>query len=214
MDNHIALLDEQGRASRRGAIRRLDVSGEALGSQHSPFWVGSGDDITPAEGVTITTVSVVDGAFTVHVHIIDTPDPITMPLRIGGYAVANPKPSPRDPARVTSPLLVSGLHPLSEGLEAGTHETRSSNPYGDGVAVPILRGHHSGLTSVHVVATELRGTGTVATRTPRVTQTLIDGDTVSIDIDLSDGSSRTLTTSTARRAAEYRGKEPRDSTTP
>jgi hypothetical protein len=117
VDNHIALLDEQGRASRRGAIRRLDVSGEALGSQHCPFWIGASNEIMAAEGTTITTVSVVDGAFIVHVHIINTPDPITMPLRIGGYAVAHPNarpnPSRRDPARVTSPLLVSALHPLS-----------------------------------------------------------------------------------------------------
>lgn len=209
VDNHIALLDAQGRPSRRGVIHRLDVTGEALGSQHRPFWLDADDQPIGAEGVTITTVSVVDGAFVVHVHIVDAEAPVTAPLRVGGYAITDAEGRPDDAsptcARVSSATLESALHALSDGLRPSIARGDASSPCGGDTRIPALSGVHRGTRSVHVVAAELRGADTIVPSPPRLSELAVEGDAVRVTIAFDSGASRALRISTSDRTASCGG---------
>ncbi|KRC62323.1 hypothetical protein ASE14_00245 [Agromyces sp. Root81] len=197
VDNHVAVLDERGRASRRGAIERLPGGEHVLASAHLPFWADPGADTPePVPGVRIATASTTHGATVVHAHVVASDSATRLPLRFGGFAIAAttaPAAITADPrASVVGDGVVSTIEALSPGLSAGVHRATASSPLGPHTAVPVLTGTHSGPRSIHVVATVLTGAPHSPDERPIRAEVRHDDDLVRVEIVFGDGTRRVL----------------------
>lgn len=200
VDNHIALLDEDGRASRRGAIDRVPAlgDGEALASAHLPYWAEPSAEPggTRLAGARITTASLAHGPYAVHLHVVESDDARDLPVRIGGFALAAATPPAESigPARATvdDGRLVSSVVDLLGDHVPGVHRSAATSPYGEATAVPVLTGDHAGGRSVHVVAVFLGGTGTTTTPVPRLLALEASEPEVLARVDFGDGAARML----------------------
>lgn len=202
VDNHVALIDEQGRASRRGAIERLPAAAGALASAHTPFWAEPGDG-TPeiAIGTRIATTSVAHDATIVHLHLVTSEGQLELPIRFGGFAIAAELPPDAIVTGTRSSAWSGGLTSSIEALvgatTTGTHRSEGTSPLGAHSAVPTLTSRHSDGRSVHLVATRL--VGDTATDAPPVdagrsveARLTDDGELVRVELRFVDGVRRRL----------------------
>lgn len=127
VDGHFALLDEDGRASRRCAIRGSHTEGRISGSVHVPQRDGKG-----VPGSAVTTVSFLggeDGRYEVRVHLVRAA--AGQRVREGGFAVAAGEPE--------------HLHVVSHGARASTSASPSSDRTGPERPVEAIRSSVVGL---------------------------------------------------------------------
>ncbi|MGX5697954.1 DUF2264 domain-containing protein, partial [Agromyces soli] len=210
VDAHVALIDARGRASRRGAIERIEtLEPGVLASAHEPYWAepdaAFGDVETVWSGVRVSTASLVHGACSVHLVLAESAPDLELPLRIGGHALAGgvapgssteARPTGLAASRIEDGRLVSVVHDLLGGLAAGVHRTSGTSPYGAEVAVPLLDGRHVGPYSVHLVAFELRGAFAEAPEEAAPLPALValeaSGDRISAELEFGDGTRRSL----------------------
>ncbi|QDZ15376.1 DUF2264 domain-containing protein [Humibacter ginsenosidimutans] len=138
VDSHIALLDDDGNASRRSALRGSRVEGEIAGSVHLPQLNRS---LLP--GCAITTVSFVHDELEVRAHLVEAPS--NRRVREGGFAVADAAPpvsgvgSDHAWARGEAGIMAAciGLHGWSE---ASVFRYDGANAMADHSATPALFG--------------------------------------------------------------------------
>jgi len=138
VDSHLALLDDDGRASRRSAIRGSRVDGTVAGSVHLPQL-----DRVLLDGCAVTTVSFVHEAMEVRAHLVESPH--ARRVREGGYAVADAVPPASGTAHdsawaraadgITAACI--GLHGWSE---ASVFAYRGANAMAEHSATPALFG--------------------------------------------------------------------------
>ncbi|MFC9560471.1 DUF2264 domain-containing protein [Agromyces sp. NPDC056965] len=192
LDNHVALIDERGRASRRGAIERLPAAPGSLTSAHTPFWAEPGADTPePATGTRIATASVAHDATIVHLHLVTSDETLELPVRFGGFALAAevaPAASVVDSrSSVSAGGLTSSIESLIGTPTAGVHRATDTSPLGPFTAVPTLSDRHSGPRSVHLVATRL-GRGPADAAPIAVEAAYDDGERVRVELRFPDGS--------------------------
>ena len=140
VDGHLALLDEDGRASRRAAIRGMRTVGEVSGSVHLPQLDGR---VWP--GCAVTTVSIVHGDQELRAHLVESTRAWT--VREGGAAVADDAilRTVVDPAVAVPRATVVGRDGLAATI-VGLHgwdraeavAYRDANAFGPHSAVPAL----------------------------------------------------------------------------
>ncbi|MFJ3956077.1 DUF2264 domain-containing protein [Arthrobacter sp. NPDC090010] len=89
VDNHMGLIRQDGSASWRGRIHRLEAGPGALASFHRPVWSESEDEREQA--VTVASATTAHGGYQLRVHRVSVPDPAEqsggLVLREGGWAV-------------------------------------------------------------------------------------------------------------------------------
>ncbi|NRQ35578.1 DUF2264 domain-containing protein [Nonomuraea sp. NN258] len=147
VDNHLALLGPGGVPSRRTAVEPLACAGDTASSRYET-----------AGGATVTSTSVVRGAWEIRVHEI-TGATDGGEAREGGYAVADASP-PAVAAGVGWALarradgLTSAVVGLHGWRESGVERDVESNAFGPHSAVPCLRAGEPGL---HVSLVVLSG---------------------------------------------------------
>ncbi|MBO0608543.1 DUF2264 domain-containing protein [Myceligenerans salitolerans] len=189
-DQSVVLLDGAGRATHRTGFRTLgtelvDGTCAVLASVAEAHWLdadptapdhGSGRPGTAARAGTVTTVSVVRGAWEVRCVRVDalaTGDdgtPSARSLEISGWAVSGSEISHGASGHVVAGGMRSRVVPLSGALRAGTREAADATPLGPRSAVPF--GHLDPDATVPIgtwlaVAVELAGgTGPTATASP------------------------------------------------
>ncbi|GIG30163.1 DUF2264 domain-containing protein [Cellulomonas marina] len=174
VDQSVVLVDAAGRRSHRTgfAVLGLDdaptttttttadgspaaVSATALvaGSRAAAHWVsaepgpahGSGLAGTAQGAGTVTTVSVVRGAWEVRLVRVEDAAPAAVALEVGGWALADGTPPAEGPAgTVRTDRLVSAVVPLPLGGECEQGGLRverrtDASPLGTHAAVPVLR---------------------------------------------------------------------------
>ncbi|MEV8565052.1 DUF2264 domain-containing protein [Streptomyces sp. NPDC051322] len=142
--NHLALIDPEGRPSRRRRIHPLTCDGRTASSWYEDA------------GARVETTSVLHGPWEIRVHRVDAPEGVT--IREGGHPVAHQeRPSAEAGpgwalARTADGLTsaVVGLYGWDRG-EARVARDVQANAYGPHSATPVLgRPHHPGGRSVQV----------------------------------------------------------------
>ncbi|GAB3795536.1 DUF2264 domain-containing protein [Humibacter antri] len=138
VDSHFALLDDDGNASRRSALRASRVEGDIAGSVHLPQ-LGR----RLFDGCAVTTVSFIDGPYEVRAHLVQSPQGHR--VREGGFAVAGPVP-PASAAEGTvawarnADDVICGVVGLHGWDEAVIVEHSGANAMGDHSVTPALYG--------------------------------------------------------------------------
>ncbi|MGW4897039.1 DUF2264 domain-containing protein [Kitasatospora sp. NPDC004240] len=159
LDQSVVLLDAEGRATHRTGFETLAVTqpngAAALASRARCHWVdpdrtapdhGSGRPGVAVDAATLTTVSLVRGAWEVrcvHVDPADAPGwPAVVALRIGGWPVTADRP-PLVRTEGTTASAVAAHTSTTVGLlgctEAGVDQAHDATPLGDRTATPWLR---------------------------------------------------------------------------
>ncbi|MEL5953437.1 DUF2264 domain-containing protein [Streptomyces sp. CLV115] len=178
IDSHLALVDADGRASRRGAIRAMRVDGTIAGSVHLPQIDGR-----QLPGCAVVSVSLPDGEHEVRAHLVRSPGGRT--VREGGWAVADDVPptaqlDPEAPsATVTTTggltARVTGLHGYDDARAFGY---RDADALGRCAAVPALfasaRAGDTVLVSLHTL------TRTATAAPPEPPAVRVDGTLVTV----------------------------------
>jgi hypothetical protein len=144
VDNLISLVDQNGRASNRGRIRRIAVGTRSASSWHKA-WLG-------IEGPwRIETASVVHGGWEIRCALVEGPAGAL--VRSGGYAVAGESlptasvqasPASASASARNSDGLMSAVVNLHGYDEAGVHRDLGANPFGPHSATPYLTVSHPG----------------------------------------------------------------------
>jgi hypothetical protein len=168
VDSHFALLDGDGNASRRSALRGSRVDGAIAGSVHLPQLYRRLFD-----GSAVTTVSFIDGPYEVRAHLLESPR--GWRVREGGFAVAGAEPpvaemsepersvpersdpERSEPGRSEVAAWASGGDDVIAGI-AGLHgwydaavlAYQGANAMGRHSATPVLFGDSAPGTSVFV----------------------------------------------------------------
>ncbi|WBQ01878.1 DUF2264 domain-containing protein [Kribbella sp. CA-293567] len=151
VDNLTSLVDQHGKSSYRGRIRRLGVGVRSAASWHKA-WLGT-DGPWPIE-----TASVVHAGWEIRCSLVDGPAGVL--VRSGGYAVAgNSLPTatvgegPAWASARNSDGLMSAVVNLHGYDEAGVHRDLGANAFGPHSATPYLTVAHTGgsLVLVHAV---------------------------------------------------------------
>ncbi|GAB4052788.1 DUF2264 domain-containing protein [Catellatospora paridis] len=196
LDQSVVLLDAHGEATHRSGFTTLDVQllgGDAavLASRARCRWVkpdrnapdhGSGLPGDAVDAATVTTVSVVRGAWEVrliHVDPAGAPgwDQVTA-LRVGGWPIPAaaaddrsnpvaspqagpaPRPEPQTPGRLVAEAVGTTLTSTAVGLHgldvAGVHTVHDATPLAECTAIPWLQAR-PGRTAWHVAAFALNG---------------------------------------------------------
>ncbi|WP_432935522.1 DUF2264 domain-containing protein [Kribbella sp. CA-253562] len=196
IDNLICLVDQEGRSSTRGRIRRLGIGTRTASSWHKA-WLGT-------EGPwPIETTSVIHGNWEIRVSLVDGPAGAL--VRSGGYAVAadslphatadSPASSPGAASSASADVLagtpaspapsaVWASARTSDGLQssviglygytaAGVHRGLGANAFGPHSATPYLTAPHTGEPAVLVHAVLL-------TRDALAPQALAEGIDVAV----------------------------------
>ncbi|TDU84478.1 hypothetical protein EV138_6949 [Kribbella voronezhensis] len=148
VDNQIALVDQQGRTSVRGRIRRLSIGARSAASWHKA-WLGEDGPWA------IETASVVHGGWEIRCSLVEGPAGAL--VRSGGYAVASDSlPSATVGEGWASARNADGLMSAVVGLhgyaESGVHRDLGANPFGPHSATPYLTAVHVGEPLVLVYA--------------------------------------------------------------
>jgi hypothetical protein len=151
VDNLTALVDQHGRASNRGRIRRIAIGTRSASSWHRA-WLGT-------EGPwRIETASVVYGGWEIRCALVEGPAGAL--VRSGGYAVAAESlptatvgASPASASARNSDGLMSAVVNLHGYDEAGVHRDLGANAFGPHSATPYLTVSHPGepVVLVHAV---------------------------------------------------------------
>ena len=170
IDNLTSLVDQQGRSSARGRIRRLGIGARSASSWHKA-WLGE-DGPWPIE-----ITSVVHGGWEIRCALVEGPAGAL--VRSGGFAVAGDSlPSATAGTAWASARNADGLMSAVVNLHgydaAGVHRDLGANPFGPHSATPYLTTAHSGepLVLVHAV---------LLTRDAIRPQALAEGIDVAVD---------------------------------
>jgi hypothetical protein len=151
VDNLTSLVDQHGKSSYRGRIRRLGVGTRSAASWNNAWLGGDGPWV-------IETASVVHGGWEIRCSLVDGPAGVL--VRSGGYAVAGDSlPTATvggDPAWASARNpdgLMAAVVNLHGYDEAGVHRDLGANPFGPHSATPYLTAAHGGepLVLVHAV---------------------------------------------------------------
>ncbi|WP_285726947.1 DUF2264 domain-containing protein [Psychromicrobium xiongbiense] len=200
LDNHVAVLDEYGTASRRLRIHRLPARAGSLASYYRPVWGMQDPEESPWR---ISTVTATTGGYEVRLHLVEYSGPevpgegMAVLVREGGYPLADHQPeSIRIEERAESASVSTGsLHSVSSlhsviwrlwGYEsvAVSHAVGVS-PLAMHSAVPLVEGHFTGRRTVFASLVYLGG---AAPRTaPGEVRCVDHGDRVWLSVTLGDG---------------------------
>jgi hypothetical protein len=151
VDNLTSLVDQHGKSSYRGRIRRLGVGTRSAASWNNA-WLGSDGPWV------IETASVVHGGWEIRCSLVDGPAGVL--VRSGGYAVAGDSlptatvgEGPAWASARNSDGLMAAVVNLHGYDEAGVHRDLGANPFGPHSATPYLTVAHGGepLVLVHAV---------------------------------------------------------------
>jgi hypothetical protein len=213
VDQHAAILDQQGRSSRRGLIERLPggIPG-TLASRHDALVPASAPagapeargSLAPGQMVEvseeepillgrISTASLVHGPSAVHLHLIETaPGSV---IRMGGFAVIDAGDDVTvEPgsAEATGSGMRSRVADLRGEAAAVIHRSRGTSPYGGEAVVPALEARAVAARSVQVVWTCLTGPGADVPPAPELLTVDDDGTVVHAVVRFADGTERAL----------------------
>jgi hypothetical protein len=167
LDNHIALLDAEGRPSHRGTVHRVRLTDTAAVSRHRAHW----PQAEAADGPWLTTASVLHGAWEVRVVRVEPPVRGAFRLRLGGWAVADDTPPTLTvPGTARAANGLSGtLVPLHGPLEVGVRRSEGRTALGEHAAVPYAESTGAVRDGeVFAVAVALSGGGREAGAPPRL----------------------------------------------
>lgn len=151
VDNLTSLVDQHGKTSYRGRIRRLGVGPRSAASWNNA-WLGNDGPWA------IETASVVHGGWEIRCSLVDGPAGVL--VRSGGYAVAGDSlptatvsEGPAWASARNSDGLMAAVVNLHGYDEAGVHRDLGANPFGPHSATPYLTAAHNGspLVLVHAV---------------------------------------------------------------
>jgi hypothetical protein len=148
VDSHFALLDDDGNASRRSALRGSRVDGAIAGSVHLPQLYRRLFD-----GSAVTTVSFVEGPYEVRAHLLESPR--GWRVREGGFAVADAEPPAFERSEIaawahTGDDVTAGIAGLHGWDDAAVLAYRGANAMGEHSATPVLFGDSAPGSSVFV----------------------------------------------------------------
>ncbi|MGW9114154.1 DUF2264 domain-containing protein [Microbacterium sp. NPDC055683] len=146
VDGHLALIADDGRASRRGVIRAMRVEGAIAGSVHIPQRDGR-----PLPGCAVMSVTIVHGDDELRIHLVLSDGPRS--VREGGWAVADDRAvAGRSDGRRASVTNTAGLSSAIIGLHGWARtevvEHDGCDAFARFSAVPVLRGETDGSPSV------------------------------------------------------------------
>jgi hypothetical protein len=179
IDSHVALIDEDGRASLRRPYERVDLDGRTAVSWHRTHW----DPQSQTRfGPVLTVASVLRGQVEVRIVRVDDPPDRPLWLRVGGAALADDRPPATMAAGAWAEVrraddMTSAVTGLLGDVEAGVTERKDANPFGRYSTCPLVRGT-APVTSgaVYAVAIQLGRGGT----TDGVNVTLTEDDVVTV----------------------------------
>ncbi|OFI36969.1 hypothetical protein BIU82_11155 [Arthrobacter sp. SW1] len=166
VDNHFAVLDGSGTASRRSRIHRLAASPSTAASWHAPVWSDVED---PADSPwRVASATTAHGGYELRVHVVErdggTPpgavrDGGTPPgaVREGGYALAGDAPPLADGAVLSAAGLHSAIWPVHGYSGADTFRAEGASPLGRHAACGVLAGELAGSRSVFASLVYLGG---------------------------------------------------------
>ncbi|MGW3659851.1 DUF2264 domain-containing protein [Streptomyces sp. NPDC005151] len=164
-DNHVGLLADDGRVSRRVRMHRLGEPADGRSSSwHEPAWRDEG----PAGG-RITTVSQWVGAWEVRVHVVEGAPPGAEVLESGWQVAGRYAPAGIVDAggvRARSERLTSAFLPVTPVLKRGIASTTGTSAFGPHAATPWVRSRVVGDRSVHVSLVGLFGTDASVSEAP------------------------------------------------
>lgn len=177
VDGHLALIDRDGRASRRGVIRAMRAEGPIAGSVHIPQRDGAW-----FPGCAVTSVTIIEGDAEVRAHLVRTDR--SWPVREGGWAVAGDEPpesrvGARDAQVRNGDGLTATITALHGWSSAEVIPCEGSDAFAHHSAVPVLHGEtgtgETVLVSLHALARSER-------RTPAPTAS-VDGTALTLEWD-------------------------------
>lgn len=168
VDNHIGVLNAEGRSSVRMRIHRLEAGENSVASYYRPVWGREDEAASPWKIATATTTA---GGYELRVHAVsleaDSQDPEVIDgaprtVREGGYAIADDAPltsavvfdnaaasgagiaASADGSTVSKTGLHSTIWPLLGYTCAGTSSATGLSPLGEHTSVPYLEGGFKG----------------------------------------------------------------------
>ncbi|WP_432492516.1 DUF2264 domain-containing protein [Kineococcus auxinigenes] len=211
LEQSVALVDATGRRTHRAGFTTLplgravrtsggDGAPAALvaGSRAAAHWLEPGPDPRHGSGLrgtttaagTVTTVSVVRGAWEVRFVRVDGPAGDAVEVQVGGWALAAAEPPAEDVAASAGPPAVTVRTDRSTSTVAGLDgvagalvvRRENASPLGPHSAVPVLRAPVRAGTWL-AAAVALAGSPAGAGRTPRLTR----GEGAHVDVTWADG---------------------------
>ncbi|MBW1641151.1 DUF2264 domain-containing protein [Microbacterium resistens] len=189
VDQHLAIVDAQGRGSRRGLIERIpDAVPGTLASRHVATVPPDDPSGEPVVVGRIATASLVHGPFAAHLHVVEA-EP-GRGIRAGGFAVVgagDDVAAGSGRSEVVGGGLRSGIADLGGGATAGVHRARGASPYGGEAVVPVLETTAASARTVMVVATGLAGPGADAPEPPELLGLVDDERGVRAALRFADG---------------------------
>jgi len=156
VDGHLALVDDWGRATRRGRIMGSCAGDGFAASWHLPRLEPSG---RPLPGARVVTASIVDGPFELRCHLVTGPAGWT--VREGGHAVAG---EAEPTAGTGDPAAGPGAWAAADGIRSAVLGLHGYRPGGGAVARHLganALGRHSAAPYLTGPATDSASTGIV-----------------------------------------------------
>jgi hypothetical protein len=158
IDNHVGVIDTDGRVSHRARIERRPASTKVLASVHTPVWETPCDDDSIFR---IATTSTSVQGHTVHIHVVTSTSPRIRTVHIGGWALASEEP-PLESSRGPGVVSISDTAGLESRLQlvhtsgrAFVHRATGASPLGLHTAVPVAHIVHRGTRTVIAVVCSL-----------------------------------------------------------
>jgi len=156
VDGHVALVDEWGRATRRGRIRGTAAGEGYLASWHVPRLGASGRELP---GARIVTASLVTGRYELRCHLVAAPSGWS--LREGADAVASDGEVKCGFEDAVAWAVGDGVRSVVSGVygyeASGVARYENANALGRHSAVPYLSGRVQRTESIHVALHVLDG---------------------------------------------------------
>ncbi|MGS2617766.1 DUF2264 domain-containing protein [Micromonospora sp. LZ34] len=184
IDNHVALLDTDGRPSRRGPIR-----GHLVGNGMAASWHVPQRDGQPV-GARIVTVSLVDGPWELRCHLVDAPGGR---LREGGHLLADVAPVRAQACTAAEVHRADGLCAAVIGVHgydtAGVARYDGVSAMGRYSGVPYLLAQRGDGPTVHVAA-HLLARSVLPAHWPSAATVTVQATTVTVS--WSSGSKRSI----------------------
>ncbi|MEY9909851.1 hypothetical protein ABIA35_006094 [Catenulispora sp. MAP12-49] len=194
VDGHVALVDEWGRATRRGRIMGVAAGEGYVASWHVPRLGASGRELA---GARIVTASLVTARYELRCHLVTAP--AGWSLREGGHAVASDAEVECGADALTAWAVGGGVRSSVSGVfgyeASAVVRYEDANALGRHSAAPYLSAGLSSAESVHVAlhvleaadtapdtAPDLDPAGLIDVRGNEVTARWPGGSTVSVDL--------------------------------
>ncbi|MGF6835121.1 hypothetical protein QF015_003316 [Paenarthrobacter sp. TE4293] len=145
IDNHFAIVNDDGTPSRRARIHRLAAGPGQAASWHAPVWNCSDDPADSPWQVATGTASA--GGYELRVHAVVAPSGAGLTVRDGGYALAGARTVQDRDGVLSNGMLHTAIWPLSGYAGKGVHRTEGESPLGPFAACGYLEGRLSGRRS-------------------------------------------------------------------